>query len=172
MMVIAAAARVPLSAKAKAYRVAEVDSAAATKDQLFAQANEWVSKTFNSYKAVVQYSDKETGKITGRFNVSGVVSVNGAYKYTASVSFTIEAKEGRVRFLADDMRFTSMEWDMSDKIRTLNTPFETEDLNLPWWPAKAEHRLWDAVRDGTIEKVWEIADDFRYRIQHPVKDNW
>ncbi|TBW28283.1 DUF4468 domain-containing protein [Gramella sp. KN1008] len=47
------------------------------KDLLFAKANTWFALAFQNSKNVIQYSDKETGVITGRFAILPQVSRNG-----------------------------------------------------------------------------------------------
>ena len=47
------------------------------KELLFSKANSWLALAFKSSKNIIQYSDKETGVITGRFAIQPQVTTNG-----------------------------------------------------------------------------------------------
>jgi hypothetical protein len=64
-----------------------------TKAQIFKKSQEWIATSFQSYKAVTEYTDKEEGTIIANIVVSGT-SIHG-YHYSGSVK--IECKDGKVR---------------------------------------------------------------------------
>ncbi|WP_107822016.1 DUF4468 domain-containing protein [Mangrovibacterium marinum] len=42
-----------------------------TKDELYVKANEWMVRSFNNAKSVIQFQDKEAGKIMGKYLLHG-----------------------------------------------------------------------------------------------------
>lgn len=73
--------------------VVNVDSL--SKNELFSRAQEWVVKTYNSGKDVVQLSDKDNGKLIGNgaLDVSWK-NMSGYIKYTIS----IYVKDGKYKY--------------------------------------------------------------------------
>jgi|APSaa5957512622_1039677.scaffolds.fasta_scaffold89060_3 hypothetical protein len=75
------------------YRVVEVENM--SKDEIFIKSMEWFSRTFKESKSVIDYQDKEAGKIMGNGAIThyfGMI-VYGQVKF----SVKIEAKESRSR---------------------------------------------------------------------------
>ena len=68
-----------------------------TKDELYIKANEWFVNTFNSAESVIQFQDKEAGKIMGKYKfrivVGHPVSLNAGMKSTISV----DVKDNRAK---------------------------------------------------------------------------
>lgn len=48
-------------------KVNNVIEISGTKDVLYIKANEWIVRTFNNAKSVIQFQDKEAGKIMGKY---------------------------------------------------------------------------------------------------------
>ncbi len=72
-------------------------------DELYDVSMEWMAKTFRSAKAVIEYQDKEVGKIIGK----GVFP-NIPYGFTfADVHFTptVETKDNKARLTVDSIFF-------------------------------------------------------------------
>ena len=85
------------------FKFETIDSMQGTKSELFVKANEWVAKTFNSAKDVIQMSDKDAGKIIakGMMESGGRVGfVKGTFyiKYTLS----IDLKDNKCRIRISD----------------------------------------------------------------------
>ena len=75
------------------YRVVEVENM--SKDEIFIKSMEWFSRTFKESKSVIDYQDKEAGKIMGNGAITHYFSmiVNGQVKF----SVKIEVRENRSR---------------------------------------------------------------------------
>lgn len=69
-----------------------------TSDELYIRANSWMVDTFNNAKSVIQYSDKESGIIKGKF--VGTYPQGLAYLDCES-TITVEVKEGKARLTID-----------------------------------------------------------------------
>lgn len=81
-----------------------------TKDQLFIQAKDWVYKTYNSGTSVIEYQDKEAGKIYGEAKTKDLTFNNTGYKIKAGYfkyNITILVKDGKTKIRIDNITFTS-----------------------------------------------------------------
>lgn len=67
--------------------------------QLFGKVNQWVAKSFNDYKSVIQYEDKENHRLI----MKGILLLSGTWVDNLSLSLTFDCKEGKYRILADGM---------------------------------------------------------------------
>jgi len=75
-----------------------------TKDQLFDLALEWVALNYTSAQDVIQYSNKEKGKIICK----GVFSTNLFFKSGwLTHTLTLDFKKGRVRYTFSDLSYYS-----------------------------------------------------------------
>lgn len=77
-----------------------------SKDKMFSNAKEWIAKNFVDYKKVIQFEDKEEGKIIikGVSNVSyihesDIHNTSESIKYT----ITIECKDHKYRYKIEDI---------------------------------------------------------------------
>ncbi len=84
-----------------------------SKEQLYVRANNWVVDTFNNAKSVIQFSDKESGTISGRYLLSTVVRANeyGPARY-AYASIKIKVKDGATKITIKPESFTYAEGNM------------------------------------------------------------
>ena len=77
-----------------------------SKDEIYVKANEWFVHTFNSAESVIQFQDKEAGKIMGkyRFNivVGHPVSINPGMKSTISVDVKVNRAKILIQGLISD----------------------------------------------------------------------
>lgn len=67
--------------------------------KLFGKVNQWVAKSFNDYKSVIQYEDKENYRLI----MKGILLLDGAWVDNLSVSLTFDCKEGKYRVVSDSM---------------------------------------------------------------------
>jgi hypothetical protein len=70
----------------------------AKKDELYIKANAWMVKEFNSAESVIEFQDKESGKIMGKFTHS----MSDAYSYTTKQTLSIDVQDGRARIRIED----------------------------------------------------------------------
>jgi len=72
-------------------RIVEVQK---SKNEIFVASMDWIAKTFVSAKAVIEYQDKEAGKIVGH----GYALVNyGLIPTDTYYTLTIDTKDGKAR---------------------------------------------------------------------------
>ena len=65
-----------------------------SKDQLYVNANTWFVDIFNSAESVIQYQDKDAGKIIGKYNFEHTV---GIYNFRVKSTVEVNIKEGKAR---------------------------------------------------------------------------
>ena len=72
------------------------------KDEIFSKTRMWMVKIFNDSESVIEYSDKEEGKIMGKYSQSDV-TVNGMNAtYKVKYTLTIEIKQNKARLTIED----------------------------------------------------------------------
>lgn len=81
--------------------VVQVDGSSSS--DIYIKSNEWLVKTFNSAKDVIQFQDKEAGKMICKTFETFTVG-KGWNRITMDLSFllTIEARDGRYKISASD----------------------------------------------------------------------
>ena len=65
-----------------------------TKDEIYVKSNSWFVETFNSAESVIEYQDKEAGKIMGKYVFS---YTEGLYFYDVKQTISIDIKDNRIR---------------------------------------------------------------------------
>ena len=74
-----------------------------TKDELFTSINTWLAKTFVSSENVIEYSDKEAGKVIGHIVFEGYDVLLGTWYGKSTIE--IDVKENKCRFQLNNPRF-------------------------------------------------------------------
>lgn len=87
------------------------------KNELYVSANNWMAETFNSAKSVIQFKDKESGVVTGRYLLKpGYTYRNYQYIETEEGSayaiIKIQVKDGASKITVDPQEFTERTSDM------------------------------------------------------------
>jgi len=85
-----------------------------TKDEVFIKTMKWMTKTFQSAKAVIEYQDKEAGIVTGNGRLDMHNPVEQVY---LDFVLTVEIKEGKVR-----LSFENLASEMTGGGRTSTEP--------------------------------------------------
>jgi len=78
--------------------VVEVEDA--SQDALYTKANMWFVDAFRNADSVIQFSDKDSGVIKGKY--VGDTVVTGIYICKLSSTITVEVREGRYRISFDN----------------------------------------------------------------------
>jgi hypothetical protein len=85
----------------------------ATKDELYVRANNWMVGVFNNAESVIQFSDKESGNITGKYFLSPVIAPSqyGPGK-NAYALINIQVKDGASKITITPEEFQYMKGNM------------------------------------------------------------
>lgn len=97
----------------KIQSVQEVVETKGSKNDLFVKANQWMVKTFNNAESVIQFTDKESGTITGKYMLKQTYSVGNNYQYVpnggifAVINIDIKDNKARITITPEDYRTPS-----------------------------------------------------------------
>ncbi len=69
------------------------------KDQIYIRANGWFVETFNSAESVIEFQDKEAGKIMGKYVFS---YSEGVYTYSVIQTVDISIKDNKLRIVINN----------------------------------------------------------------------
>ena len=80
------------------------------KDELYISANNWMVENFNNAKSVIQFSDKESGTVTGKYLLKETYTYSG---YTASevgiyAIIKLQVKDGAAKITVTSDNFQSV----------------------------------------------------------------
>jgi hypothetical protein len=102
-------------------KVVEVDGA--TKLDLFVKVNDWMVDSFNNAESVIQFTDKESGTVSGRY-LLGVVTGPSEYGpgSKAYATIRVKVKDGATKITITPESFTYM----SGNLYTLYTKEQSE----------------------------------------------
>lgn len=77
------------------------------KDQLYVRANNWLVDTFKDRKSVVQFTDKESGTISGRYLLADIPDERGSrLENDIYATIKIRVKDGAARIIVTPDSFT------------------------------------------------------------------
>ena len=63
-------------------------------NELYVRANTWFVKTFNSAESVIEFQDKEAGKIAGKYSLNYSLMLS---PFRSTQSITVDVKESKAR---------------------------------------------------------------------------
>lgn len=82
----------------KIQKVIETDK---TEKELFVLSNQWMVKTFNNAESVIQFTDKESGTITGKYMLKQTYTIGNNYQTIPSggifAIINIDIKDNKAR---------------------------------------------------------------------------
>lgn len=117
------------------------------KELLFSKANSWFALAFQNSKNVIQYSDKETGVITGRFAIQPQMMSNGyGLQQDNSIysGIQVRVKDNAAKIAINPDDFTEVH--------------------------SARNESYRFTKDSAIAKSHELIASFKNYLQNPVED--
>lgn len=156
-------------------QISEVLESTLNSNQIYANAKEWVAKTFGDYKSVLQFEDNENKKIIikGKSTIYNIL-LSGSYisdKSHMNYVITIEAKDKKFRYLIEDILFTKV-IDFGIVRPITHTP-QTIDMQLSTLDIykekikEIENSLKSEVKKSKIKK---LNSDLKYNIKSKNED--
>jgi len=67
-----------------------------TKNELYIRANTWMVETFNNAESVIQFSDKESGIVTGKYVMATIVA-GSKIRHNVHSIIKIQVKDGSTK---------------------------------------------------------------------------
>jgi hypothetical protein len=93
-----------------------------SKEDLYVKVNSWMVETFNSAESVIEFSDKEAGKVLGKYTF---VFTDKIYFYQVKQNIEISVKENKVKLEIKNPTYrTTM--DMRVGFVNSSSPLETQ----------------------------------------------
>lgn len=83
-----------LANKADTDYISIIPVAEKTKAELYISVNSWVVNTFNSAESVIQFQDKDAGKVMGKYIFDHNI---GSYYFRVKPTLDIDIKDGKVK---------------------------------------------------------------------------
>ncbi len=68
-------------------------------NELFVMVNTWFVSTFNSAESVIEYSDKEAGRVMGKYTFEYMDTLN---TYRVRTTISVDVKDGKTRLMMED----------------------------------------------------------------------
>ena len=99
----------------------------ATKNELYVRANNWMVSAFKNAESVIQFTDKETGTVTGKYLLGTITQANkygSANRAFAMIQIKVKDSASKITITPDSFRYAK------GNIYTLyNGEKATEDIN-------------------------------------------
>jgi hypothetical protein len=137
----------------------QVDSATATKEQLYQRAKLWFANAFKDSRSVIQLDDKDDGQIVGKGNF------DVPYKYgvntVAQCNFTlkIDVKEAKYRIQVYNINY---QWANAGQ----NT------MSIEQLKTSFNGRYYNKIAPGTNEKILNLIQDFKTNLSAKDSSNF
>ena len=94
-----------------------------TKSYLYIKANSWFVETFNSAESVIEFQDKEAGKIMGKYIFS---YAEGVYTYNVRQIVDIAIKDNKIKIVINNPLFKATSGMGETYTNTSYRPLETQ----------------------------------------------
>jgi len=121
-----------------------------SKDQLYIKTNEWFVEAFNSAESVIEFQDKEAGKIIGKYVVQ---ITQGLYFYNIKQTISIDVKDNKVRMVVKD-----------PYEKATGSTLGGAQYNNNYSPLSSQKRLstirleWDLLSESLTQRLSEKTD--------------
>jgi hypothetical protein len=118
-----------------------IDNLGASKSELFIRANDWMVTNFNDASSVIEFSDKESGTLIGKYKLFGTVK-SGSYGTTVDTrvyaKIDIRIKDNKVKatilplgdWQYDSSGFTIYKYNKETAINDINKLIDSLKIKL------------------------------------------
>lgn len=152
LIAFTALAQMPISDETSLYTYQDVvETPGISSKDLYVRANSWFATRYNSAQNVIQYNDKEEGKIIGKGAFTLLYSMA---ERMVNYTITIEVKEGRYRYTISQF---SLDW--------LTNPTVQSFESLPAMNKKK-------ILPKTDEHIRALIEDLTEAMKTNKKDDW
>lgn len=101
ILILTSCASQQIVSKSDLTKTEEINNINKTKNQLYIIANDWLIDSFNNAQSVIQFSDKEAGKLIGKYYMHGsIFYIYGAAKDTrvfAKIDITLKDNYAKIK---------------------------------------------------------------------------
>ncbi len=99
------------------------------KEELYIQTNAWFVKIFRSAESVIEFQDKEAGKIMGKYVFS---LYDGIYKFNIKQVLSIDIKDEKIRIILSNPAKKLISNDVNYDYVTVKSQKLMEKIRLEW----------------------------------------
>lgn len=106
-----------------------IDSLNASKDELYLKVNTWFVENFNSAESVIEYQDKEAGRIMGKYIFE--YSTGMGYLGWVKQTIIIDIKDNKIRIIIKDPYYRTngnAMWGQNGAVREYTPITDNDDL--------------------------------------------
>ena len=151
------------------FKMQHIDTVNGSKSDLYVKANQWLAKTFNSAKAVIQIQDKEAGKIIGKGAVITMAGVFNNVEYVTRYTIFIDVKDNKYRIVISDCILEG--YHSSSQSGEYNYSLDNEKPAGHGTIATIGKNLWHKIKDDCARTADNLIDDFMIAIKANT-DSW
>jgi len=105
-----------------------------SKDELYARVNAWFVETFNSAESVIEFQDKEIGKVMGKYTWSWRDGFGNVFSYRNVISVEIKEGKSRIKFY-DPSSVKKGYWKLSSTYSPAIYRDQMKRVFMPKWQA-------------------------------------
>ena len=156
-----------------------IDTLAGSKDELYVKAHQWIAKTFDSAKTVIDMQDKEAGKLICKplFTIPRVhTTLYYSFPYEDVITYvvSIDVKDGRYRCIISDFVHKGGNY-FDGKTTTESTSYGSleDTMRLYRSPATGkmtENRYYYAVKNAAMQQAKDLIKDLKTKMHDKDKD--
>jgi hypothetical protein len=144
-----------------------------TKDQLYIKAKHFFAKAFKSANDVIQLDDKESGTVVGK-GFSEILINTGFSPVTTRLYYSvkIEVKEGRYRYMIEDLYYKSY---ANAQMGSIETPAESVFLKSEYYKKGGQPRtVHSSYKQQVLEKTSILISQLKaiMAATNSTKDEW
>jgi len=106
-----------------------IDSLGLTKDEIYSKVNSWFVENFNSAESVIEYQDKDAGRIMGKYVYD--YSTGMGYKGWVRQTIVIDMKDNKIRVSIKDPYYRTngnAMWGSNGAVREYTPVTDNDDL--------------------------------------------
>jgi len=119
-----------------------------SKDKLYVQVNAWFVEAFNSAESVIEFQDKEEGRVMGKYRF---IKSKGADRYRTIISVEIKENKARIKFYEPVLEI----WSNSKKNKFISS-YGVSSRN--WYLSKIFIPQWTLMAQSLESKLNEVDD--------------
>lgn len=119
-----------------------------SKDKLYIKTNAWFVEVFNSAESVIEFQDKEEGRVIGKYRFE---ERNGADRYRTIISIEIKENKVRIKFYDPVLEI----WSHSTKNKFISSYGVT---SRNWFLSKIFIPQWNLMAESLKSKLNESDD--------------
>lgn len=152
------------------FQIERIDTASGLKNDLFIKSNEWLAKTLNSAKDVIQMQDKEAGKLIAKGIMKSQQSPGlGSANFYINYTLTIDTKDRKYRIILSDFFLENAVFISPDGTHHLYS--YGVSLNQKEFTINMTNKYWNNIKGDAFKQSQILCKNFN-EAMNLKNDNW